>query len=147
MSHTHSMTLRRRHALLILIHRLAPSVSSSPISNSLSRINGIWPLSSRLVRARLISASYVGAAGRRSIALGRNFNPNPNFQQVFIVTNDATSDYHALQLQFQRRLSKRFQALAAYTWSHSIDINSNDSFTNVPSGKVDPIPGSWSVRF
>ena len=100
--------------------------------------------------SQTLSASYVGAAGRRLLRSEGLINPNPNFQQVFIVTNDATSDYHALQLQFQRRLTKRLQAVAAYTWSHSIDINSNDSFTNIPSGKVDPGldrgPSDFDVR-
>jgi hypothetical protein len=97
-----------------------------------------------------LSASYVGAAGRRLLRSEGLVNPNPNFQQVFLVTNDASSDYHALQIQFQRRLTKRLQALAAYTWSHSIDINSNDSFTNVPSDKIDPGvdrgPSDFDVR-
>jgi hypothetical protein len=100
--------------------------------------------------SQTFSASYVGAAGRRLLRSEGLVNPNPNFQQVFIVTNDATSDYHALQLKFQRRLTKRLQAFAAYTWSHSIDINSNDSFSNIPSGKVDPRldrgPSDFDVR-
>jgi hypothetical protein len=100
--------------------------------------------------SQTLSASYVGASGRRLLRSEGLANPNPNFQQLFIVTNDAASDYHALQLQFQRRLTKRFQALAAYTWAHSIDINSNDSFSNVPSGKVDPGldrgPSDFDVR-
>jgi outer membrane receptor protein involved in Fe transport len=94
-----------------------------------------------------LSASYVGAAGRRLLRSEGLVNPNPNFQQVFVVTNGATSDYHALQLQFQRRLSKRLQALAAYTWSHSIDISSNDSFTNLPSGNFDPLLDRASSDF
>ena len=100
--------------------------------------------------SRSLSVSYVGAAGRRLLRSEGILNPNPDFQQVFIVTNDATSDYHALQLQFQQRLAKHFQALAAYTWSHSIDINSNDSFSNIPSVKVDPSldrgPSDFDVR-
>lgn len=45
--------------------------------------------------------------------------------------NHAISDYDALQLQFQRRLSHGLQALASYSWSHSIDTAS---------------AGSWGVR-
>jgi Carboxypeptidase regulatory-like domain/TonB dependent receptor len=100
--------------------------------------------------SQTLAASYVGAAGRRLLRSEGLVNPNPNFQQVFVVTNNATSDYHALQLQFQRRLAKRVQALAAYTWAHSIDINSNDSFTNIHSDRVDPGldrgPSDFDVR-
>ena len=56
------------------------------------------------------------------------FNVNPNFQFVALTDNSATSDYHALQLKFQRRLSQGLQALASYTFSHSIDIASTDAF-------------------
>lgn len=72
-----------------------------------------------------VSASYIGAIGRRllrQIAI----LPTPRFV-VFVTNNTATSDYQALQLQLQRRLSRGLQALASYTWSHSIDIASNDS--------------------
>jgi len=100
--------------------------------------------------SQALSVSYVGAAGRRLLRSEGIVNPNPNFQQVFVVSNDATSDYHALQVQFQNRLTKHFQAVAAYTWSHSIDINSNDSFSNIPSLQVNPAldrgPSDFDVR-
>jgi hypothetical protein len=60
------------------------------------------------------------------------------FNFVNGITNLAKSDYHALQLQYKRRLSRGLQALASYTWSHSIDINSNDMFPNLPGSKFDP---------
>jgi hypothetical protein len=71
------------------------------------------------------SASYVGAIGRRLLRRV-SISPAPGFS-VGLTNNTATSDYHALQLQFQRRLSRGLQALASYAWSHSIDIASNDS--------------------
>src|SRR5262249_37967770 len=75
-----------------------------------------------------VSASYVAAAGRRLYYRELLLNPNPNFTStVFVTTNLAASDYHALQLQFQRRLSRGLQALASYTWSHSLDTASNDT--------------------
>src|SRR5207253_7119134 len=82
---------------------------------------------------RSFSASYVGAVGRRLLRLELENNPNPDFGQVFVTTNGASSSYHALQLQFQRRLSRSLQSHIAYTWSHSIDNASNDSFANSPS--------------
>jgi len=72
-----------------------------------------------------VSASYIGSAGRRLIQTV--VGPNPNFFSVHLVTNAATSDYNALQVQFQRRLSRGLQALASYTWSHSIDTASAGS--------------------
>jgi len=80
-----------------------------------------------LGRRQSISASYVGAAGRRLIQSTFVVAPNPDFSLGYLVTNKASSDYDALQLQFQRRLSHGFQALASFTWSHSIDTGSAGS--------------------
>ena len=71
------------------------------------------------------SASYIGATGRR--LLRQTTLISPTFFFINFTDNTATSDYHAMQLQFQRRLSRGLQALASYTWSHSIDLASNDS--------------------
>jgi hypothetical protein len=77
-----------------------------------------------------ISASYVGAAGRRLLQTASESGfppPNPNFLALQLVTNAGTSDYNALEVQFQRRLSQGLQALASYTWAHSIDTASAGS--------------------
>src|ERR1051325_3973796 len=79
--------------------------------------------------AQTVSASYVGAAGRRLLITRNFFNPSPNFSSLGITTNAGTSDYHAMQLQFQRRLSQGLQVLTSYTWSHSIDIGSTSDLT------------------
>ena len=50
--------------------------------------------------------------------------------------NAATSDYHALQLQYQRRLARGVQALVAYTWSHSIDTGSDLFNARAPLSQV-----------
>jgi hypothetical protein len=77
-----------------------------------------------------ISLTYIGAPGRdllRVTNLVPDPNVNPNFQFVGVTDNSATSDYRALQVKFQRRLSHGLQALASYTFSHSIDIASTDA--------------------
>ena len=69
-------------------------------------------------------------------------NPNPNFGQVTLTDNSATSNYQALQVKFERRLSQGLQALASYTWSHSIDIASTDAFANylnAPNSVANPM--------
>jgi hypothetical protein len=96
-----------------------------------------------------ITASYVAAVGRRLLRQ-EVLRPNPSFTRLVIIRNAATSDYHALQLQFQRRLSRGLQALASYTWSHSIDIASGETFRNVSVTKLDPGidrgPSNFDVR-
>src|SRR5262249_31408113 len=72
------------------------------------------------------SLTYVGAVGRDLLRV-TNFTALPNFQAIELTDNSATSDYHALQVKFQRRLSQGLQALGSYSWSHSIDIASSDT--------------------
>jgi hypothetical protein len=88
-----------------------------------------------------LSLSYIGAIGRDLLRVTNLFNVNPNFQSVALTTGTATSDYHALQLKFQRRLSRGLQALASYTFSHSIDSASTDAganYLNTPSAFASP---------
>lgn len=76
------------------------------------------------------SFSYVGAAGRRLIQSADIISPNANYAEALIVSNTSTSDYHSLQVQYQRQLSNGLQALASYTLSHSIDDASSGSLGN-----------------
>lgn len=96
--------------------------------------------------SQVLSASYVAALGRRLLQeetwianhprLASNQILNPNFTTLFVTNNGASSDYHALQLGFQRRFSRGLQAQAAYTWSHSIDNASSDSSGNLRIGRT-----------
>jgi len=92
--------------------------------------NVAWEQS--LGMSQTVSLTYVGATGRDLLRTSNLFNPNPNqqIQQVNVTDNSATSDYQALQAKFERRLSHGLQALASYTWSHSIDIASTDAAFN-----------------
>ncbi len=83
-----------------------------------------------LGKQQTITASYIGSAGRRLLQTASIYVPNPNLEGANLVTNAGTSDYNALQLQFQRRLSRGLQALGSYTWSHSIDTASASSLGN-----------------
>ncbi len=87
-------------------------------------------LEQSLGEQQVITASYVAAVGRRLIQSAFVNSPNSNFGSADLVSNTATSDYQALQLQFQRRLLKRLQVLASYTWSHAIDTGSAGSYAN-----------------
>lgn len=80
-----------------------------------------------------LTATYVGNAGRRLLVQRTlSLTPfNPNFSDLRLISNDATSDYHALQTQFQRRLSRGLQALVSYTWAKAIDVVSSDQVSNL----------------
>ena len=98
-------------------------------------------LEKSLGSSQSVSFTYISAIGRDLLRVTNLLNPNPDFQFVNLTNNSATSDYHALQVKFQRRLSQGLQALGSYTFSHSIDIASTDAFAdylNTPGFVANP---------
>ena len=74
-----------------------------------------------------LTLTYLGQAGRKLLRQEALFQPSPNFSGEFLLSmNNAKSNYHALQVQYRRPLSSRLQALASYSFSHSLDNASND---------------------
>jgi len=101
-------------------------------------------LEQSLGKDQTLSVAYVAAVGRdllrtttfSFLAAPDPANPtrpySPNFSSLTVRGNGSTSDYHSLQAQFTRRLSRGLQALASYTWSHAIDSGSADLDRTVP---------------
>lgn len=87
-------------------------------------------LEQALSRNSSISATYVGALGRRLLQTETLVNVNANLQFASIFLNGALSNYNALQLQFKQRLTKGLQAMASYTLAHSLDDSSTGSYAN-----------------
>lgn len=118
-----------------------------------------------------VTLTYIGSAGRRLLqqkqydpaTLGNtNFVPAADGGNGFYLTVNAnSSDYNALQAQFERRLARGLQMLLSYTYSHSIDDASTNFqvFTverassdfdlrhNFQAAATYNIPGSCSNRF
>ncbi len=84
-----------------------------------------------LTSTQTLSVAYVAALGRRLLREDALINPNANFTVVRVTHNAAHSGYQSLQVQYGRRLSRGLQALASYTWSHSIDNASSDSLSRL----------------
>jgi outer membrane receptor protein involved in Fe transport len=84
-------------------------------------------LEQALGKMQSLSFSYIGSVGQRLLQTALISSPNPNYAAAQLITNTAASDYNALQIQFERRLSHGLQALSSYTWSHSIDDGSTGS--------------------
>jgi Carboxypeptidase regulatory-like domain len=92
-----------------------------------------------LGRRQSVTVTYVGAAGRRllqnqtrSIAKFK-----PEFSSIAYLATGVTSNYQALQVQFQRSMEYGIQALGSYTWSHSLDYGSTYSALTVTRGNSD----------
>jgi hypothetical protein len=100
-----------------------------------------WNLSLQqsLGERQALTVSYVGAAGRRLMGLQeRNISAlNSNFGYIEYPVDGVTSDYEALQLQFQRSVAKGLQVLTSYTWSHAIDIGSQSTAVALQRGNAD----------
>lgn len=114
-----------------------------------------------------LTLSYVASIGRQ-LYLPKQYLPyylgNTNFgpgAYLVLTNNGASSSYNALQVQFDRRLAQGLQALASYTWSHSIDdATSNASVYEQLRGPSDfdirnnfelaltyDVPGSYQNAF
>jgi hypothetical protein len=110
-----------------------------------------------VVPSLVLTAAYTGSRGvhlaRKNninqrtdwqIVNGQKFFPpvqnpavlNPNFAAIRHIYWDANSNYHALQLRAEKRLSEGLSFQASYTWSKAIDDASTteSSFSNTPPG-------------
>jgi outer membrane receptor protein involved in Fe transport len=100
---------------------------------------------------QVVSATYVGQAGRDLLRNEAISQPNADFDSAFQVNvNTARSNYTALQMQYRRPLSHGVQVLANYTFSHSLDNASNDVIGSTPgviiSGASDYSSSQFDVR-
>ncbi|MBI3046754.1 MAG: TonB-dependent receptor [Acidobacteria bacterium] len=96
-----------------------------------------------------ISATYTGHAGRRLLRryfyafdAARPLNPAFPAARLNVTRNDPgwgdSSDYHALQVQYSRRLSRGLQALASYTLARATDSGSDDATVNLADRSTRP---------
>jgi hypothetical protein len=97
-------------------------------------------LEQALGRQQSISLTYVGSNGRRLLTqqlLKGAATAGPNFSEIYLETSGTTSSYNAMQIKFQRTLSKGLQVLASYNWAHSIDFGSQSVAFSVIRGNSD----------
>ncbi len=88
----------------------------------------------------VVEVAYVGSKGTKLLT-ARDINqpqpsvlppglpfvprPDPRFDDIDLLESRANSNYNAMQVRYQQRLTRGFSALASYTWSKSIDDASN----------------------
>jgi hypothetical protein len=99
--------------------------------------------------AQRLTAAYTGHSGRQLLRryfyafdMQRPVNPALPGARLNVTRNDRgwgdSSDYHALQVQYVRRLSRGVQALANYTLAHATDSGSDDSTVNLSDNATRP---------
>jgi Ca-activated chloride channel family protein len=113
-------------------------------------LNWSFSLERELGSKQSISASYVGNAGRRLLHTQTLFDQNVEFPLLRWTTNAGNSDYGALVVQFNRRLSDALATNVSYTWARSLDNVSEDSARNVLMTSTNPAldrgPSDFDVR-
>ncbi len=104
----------------------------------------------RIGRTRLLSASYLGAAGRHLLRQTYYENPTPSITEAFLLTNGAFSDFQSLQAQFQQRLAHGLTLLASYTLGKSLDNESSESDLLLNATQLNPKqdrgPSTFDIR-
>jgi hypothetical protein len=93
------------------------------------------------------SIAYVGSAGSNLIRREVQNAGTTTTTWVALTSNHGDSDYHALQLQYRRRMSRHVEGLMSYAWSHSIDNDSSDAYLVWGgSGPIDRGSSDFDVR-
>jgi carboxypeptidase family protein/TonB-dependent receptor-like protein len=75
----------------------------------------------------VLSVSYLGSSSSNLIRREAGGPGSTQTLLLVLATNHGTSEYHALEAQYKRRLSRGLQTLVSYSWSHSIDNSSSDA--------------------
>jgi hypothetical protein len=106
----------------------------------------------------MFEAAYVGTSGNR-LLMTSNINAAPpgatnpvtrqpfgsSLGQVVQYSNSAHSIYHGLQSKIEKRFSNGLYFLASYTWSKSIDNQSNGTDDSAASGQFPQNPNNAAL--
>jgi hypothetical protein len=99
-----------------------------------------------------LSVTYVGSHGTNLLREDEIYN-YPVEPLIYATRNADWSNYDALQVQFQRHMSRGLQVLASYTFGKSLDTNSEDNNGGFTSGSLKNIdvandygPSDFDVR-
>jgi len=103
------------------------------------RLYGVWdrnvgPLGPPVTYTILDPSGNV--AGTYTTPTYRTPRPDPRYRRVSEIDNPGMSYYDGLAVQVNKRMSKRFQASASYTWSHVIDLNQSTADNNIFFGST-----------
>jgi hypothetical protein len=85
-----------------------------------------------------INPAMPNASGQNlSVSARQSTRPYPGWNSITLSSNGAFSDYHALEVRVERRVSDGFYFLNTFTWSKAID-NSSGSLENANGNAIGP---------
>ena len=91
-------------------------------------------------KQQALSITYVGSRMAAELLQSQTRTVdslNPDFSSIAYLATGVTSNFQALEVQFQRSIQRGIQALASYTWAHSLDYGSTYSALTVTRGNSD----------
>ena len=102
--------------------------SGPPIANITYNISG-GPLAGSTYTTPFYgtTTTLVKGPGGNQISKVSTTRPNANFGAMSEIFSGVSSNYNALAIQFNRRMTNHLQVMANYTWSHSLDYGQNAS--------------------
>jgi len=71
--------------------------------------------------------TVVKTPGGATVSSSTQGRPNPNFGSMTDIFSGISSNYNALAVQVNRRMSHHVQFMGSYTWSHALDFGQNGS--------------------
>lgn len=114
-----AMPPAKRYGLIVAPDR---SALQSPVIRHLN-----LSLEKHLGADQLVSVSYLSTTGRRLLRTTAERSTTADYVDLQKVISVVDSSWRALQVEYRRRLSRRFQMQAAYTWGHATDDDANYS--------------------
>jgi hypothetical protein len=110
-----AMPAAKRYGLVVAADR---SALQSPIVRHLN-----ISLEKHLGAEQMVSVAYLNTTGRRLLRTSAERSTTADYVDLHKVISVVDSSWHAMQAEYRRRLSRRFQMQAAYTWGHATDDN------------------------
>jgi hypothetical protein len=154
-------TLSSQLPALIMPSPSAPTGDQRYLTpNDRNQYSQTWSLSVQkgLSNSWMLETAYVGTSGNR-LLMTSNINAAPPgatdpatrqpfgraLGQVVQISNSAHSIYHGLQSKLEKRFSNGLYLLASYTWSKSIDNQSNGTDDSAASGQYPQNPNNAAL--
>ncbi|GIU79006.1 MAG: hypothetical protein KatS3mg005_2244 [Bryobacteraceae bacterium] len=76
---------------------------------------------------QIVSVAYLNTTGRRLLRTSAERSATADYIDLHKVISVVDSSWHALQAEYRRRLSRRLQMQATYTYGHATDDDANYS--------------------